>query len=132
MAETKFVNCLRKLIYMFIVIYNDYIIVVIFFYILLLCIIIVVVFIRSIVIIIVVIDSFRPIINILFGRNAVATLKPQRKVSKPKVIGQKNLWACYFPSDGMYVPVRADVVSPDAVTIIIGREDDNNNPKVLQ
>lgn len=98
----------------------------------LLCIIIVVVFIRSIVIIIVVIDSFRPIINILFGRNAVATLKPQRKVSKPKVIGQKNLWACYFPSDGMYVPVRADVVSPDAVTIIIGREDDNNNPKVLQ
>lgn len=97
---------------------------------LLLCIIIVVVFI-SIVIIIVVIDSFRSIINILFGKNAVATLKPQRKVSKPKVIGQKNLWACYFPSDGMHVPVRADVVSPDAVTIIIGREDDNNN-MVLQ
>ncbi len=30
-----------------------------------------------------------PIINISFGRNAVATLKSQRKVSKPKAIGQK-------------------------------------------
>jgi len=85
---------------------------VIFYILLLLCII---VFIS----IVDVIDSCRPIINILFGRNAVATLKPQRKVSKPKVIGQKNLWACCFPSDGMYVLVGASL---NAVTIITGRQ----------
>lgn len=89
-------------------------------------------FLRINIIVVVVIDSFRPVINISSLRNAVATLKSLRKVSKPKVIGQKkNLSACYFPSDGMYVAGRADVVSLDAVVIIAGC-DGNDKPKVLR
>lgn len=76
-----------------------------YFYITLLFVyIIIVLFISIILNIIVVFDPVRPIVNILFGRNAVATLKSQRKLSKPKVIGQKisrlvifRLMACMCP-----------------------------------